>query len=208
VFVTAGIFGEVFATANAAFLIGKMILGVGLGFYLSIGPLMAAEMAPVSLRGVVTSGTNLGICIGQLLSNAAIKGFGEREDRWAYRAPFALQWLFVLLIVVGLPFAPESPWYHIRKNEMEAARNALYKLYGSSTDLDAKISMMAKTVNEDIEATSAARWVQCFQGTNRLRSIIAVMVFCAQHSSGIVFVLGFSTYFFIVSSPSPPGAPA
>jgi MFS family permease len=37
VFVTAGIFGEVFATANAAFLIGKMILGVGLGFYLTIG---------------------------------------------------------------------------------------------------------------------------------------------------------------------------
>lgn len=94
-FVTAGIFGEVFATANAAFLIGKMILGVGLGFYLTIGPLCAAELAPVSLRGVVNAGTNLGICIGQLLSNAAIREFGEREDRWAYRAPFALQWLFV-----------------------------------------------------------------------------------------------------------------
>lgn len=79
---------------------------------------------------------------------------------------------------------------------MEAARHSLYKLYGTSTDLDAKLAMMAKTVNEDIEATSAARWVQCFQGTNLMRTVISVMVFACQHLSGIVFVLGFSTYFF------------
>lgn len=102
----------------------------------------------------------------------------------------------LVLIVVPLPFAPESPWYHIRKNEMEAARQALYKLYGTSTDLDAKLAMMAKTVNEDLEATSAARWSQCFTGTNLMRTMISVMVFACQHLSGIVFVLGFSTYFF------------
>jgi MFS family permease len=101
-----------------------------------------------------------------------------------------------VLIVVGLPFAPESPWYHIRKNDMEAARKSLYKLYGNSSDLNAKLAMMAKTVNEDIEATSAARWSQCFRGTNLIRTMIAVMVFACQHLSGIVFVLGFSTYFF------------
>ena len=79
---------------------------------------------------------------------------------------------------------------------MEAARSSLYKLYGTTTDLDAKLAMMVKTVNEDIEATSAARWSQCFQGTNLIRTIISVMVFACQHLSGIVFVLGFSTYFF------------
>jgi MFS family permease len=101
-----------------------------------------------------------------------------------------------VFLVVGLPWAPESPWYHIRKNELEAARKALFKLYGDSTDLDAKLAMMVRTVNEDIEATSAARWVQCFTGTNRLRTMVSVMVFACQHLSGIVFVLGFSTYFF------------
>jgi hypothetical protein len=29
------------------------------------------------------------------LSNAAIKGFGGRTDSWAYRGPFALQFIFV-----------------------------------------------------------------------------------------------------------------
>lgn len=47
------------------------------------------------IRGITTAGVNLGIVIGQLLSNAAIKGFGERTDRWAYRGPFAIQFFFV-----------------------------------------------------------------------------------------------------------------
>jgi hypothetical protein len=144
----------------------------------------------------VTAGTNLGICIGQLLSNAAIKGFGERPDTWAYRAPFALQWLFVLLIIIGLPFAPESPWFHIRKNQLSEARKCLYKLYGETTDLDAKLAMMVRTVNEDVEVSQGARWAMCFRGTNWTRTMISVMVFACQHLSGIVFVLGFSTYFF------------
>ena len=40
----AGVFGEVFANTNGAFLIGKMILGCGLGFYLTIGPLYCSEV--------------------------------------------------------------------------------------------------------------------------------------------------------------------
>jgi len=49
----------------------------------------------VILRGITTAGVNLGIVIGQLTSNAVIKGFGERTDRWAYRGPFAFQLFFI-----------------------------------------------------------------------------------------------------------------
>jgi MFS family permease len=92
---TGGIFGEVFSNAKVAFLISKLILGVGLGFYLTVGPLYCSEVSPVVLRGITTAGINLAICIGQLLSNAAIKGFGGRSDSWAYRGPFMIQLLFV-----------------------------------------------------------------------------------------------------------------
>lgn len=95
VLVTGGAFGEVFAFTRPAFLIGKLILGVGLGFFLTIGPLYTSEVAPVVLRGIATGGINFAIVIGQLLSNAVIKGFGGRDDTWSYRGPFALQFLFV-----------------------------------------------------------------------------------------------------------------
>lgn len=95
VLVTGGIFGEVFSVSRPAFLIGKMILGFGLGFYLSIGPLYCSEVAPVVLRGIITGGINFAIVIGQLLSNAVIKGFGDRDDLYAFRGPFLIQFLFV-----------------------------------------------------------------------------------------------------------------
>jgi MFS family permease len=94
-FVCGGIFGEVFSHTRPAFLIGKLILGVGLGFYLTIAPLYTSELAPVAIRGIVTAGINFAIVIGQLLSNGAIAGFGTRTDDWAFRGPFAIQWVFV-----------------------------------------------------------------------------------------------------------------
>ena len=95
VLATGGIFGEVFANTNVEFLIGKFILGIGLGFYLTVGPLYCSEISPVIFRGITTAGINFAIVIGQLLSNAAIKGFGARTDSWAYRGPFMIQLLFV-----------------------------------------------------------------------------------------------------------------
>ncbi len=93
--VSGGIFGEVFSNTNGAFLVSKLILGVGLGFYLTISVLYASEISPVVLRGITTASINLAIVIGQFLSNAAIKGFGAREDTWAYRGPFMIQLIFV-----------------------------------------------------------------------------------------------------------------
>ena len=63
-----GAFGEIFSTSRGAFLASKLILGWGLGFYLTLGPLVCSEIAPVVLRGISTAGLNLGIAIGQLLS--------------------------------------------------------------------------------------------------------------------------------------------
>ncbi|KAF5123927.1 Sugar transport protein 12 [Metarhizium anisopliae] len=75
--VTAGILGEIFSTARAAFVVSKLILGFGLGFYLTLAPLATSECAPVVFRGISTAGVQFGLGSGQLLSNAVIKAFGE-----------------------------------------------------------------------------------------------------------------------------------
>ena len=196
VLVTGGTFGEVFSFTRPAFLVGKLILGVGLGFFLTIGPLYCSEVAPVVLRGMATGGINFAIVIGQLLSNGVIKGFGGRGDTWAYRGPFALQWLYVTILLIGLPFAPESPWFYVRRNRLEDAKKSLQQLYGPAVDVSPKLAMIIRTVDEEAELESSTRWIQCFQGTNLVRTMISVGVFACQHLSGIVFVLGFSTYFF------------
>jgi hypothetical protein len=46
--------------------------------------LNSAQLSPVFLRGITTSGINFGIVISQLISAGVIKAFGERTDSWAY----------------------------------------------------------------------------------------------------------------------------
>lgn len=162
-----------------------------------MAPLATSEVAPVVLRGMSTSGVNLGIAVGQLISNGVVKGFGEREDHWAYRGPFATQFFFVFFLAVGLPFVPETPWYLARKGKRDEARASLLKLYGNNINVEAKLATLEETIaEEDSSRAEEASWVQCFKGIDLTRTLISIGVFVCQHFVGIVFVLGYSTYFF------------
>ncbi|KAL7793210.1 general substrate transporter [Trichoderma ceciliae] len=197
IIVTSGVLGEVFSSVNAAFVVSKLILGFGLGFYLTLSPLACSECAPVAFRGIAAAGVQFGLGTGQLLSNVVIKAFGNWESRWAYRAPFAIQLFFCLFLVVLLPFAPETPWYLARVGKRDQALKSLRKLYGPSVDVDAKLATIEATVaEEEASGSEQGSLIQCFKGTDRVRSLISMGVFVCQHFTGIIFVMGFSTYFF------------
>ena len=110
--VTIGaIFLQFFAKSNGVLLAGKIINGLSLGFYWTVAPSYCSEIVPLVLRGAATSGVNLFIAFGQLLASGILNAFGARDDEWADRIPFAIQWAFPLVLLAGLPFCPESPWY-------------------------------------------------------------------------------------------------
>jgi sugar porter (SP) family MFS transporter len=199
-----GCIGEVLSAARGAFLASKLVLGLGLGFYLTLAPLACSELAPLALRGSATAGVNLGIAIGQLISNAVVRGFGERGDSWAYRGPFAIQLFFVAFLLLGLPFSPESPWYLARRGMRERAAASLRTLYGSDYDVEKVLAMLDATIQDEASANAAEKsFLDCFRGTDRLRTGISTGVFLCQHMVGIIFVLGYSTYFFQLAGLDP-----
>jgi MFS family permease len=189
----AGIIGQLLSTTRIAFLMSKLILGIGLGFYLTIGPMVTSELTPVVLRGMATAGVNLGIALGQLLSNSVVAGFGARTDRWAYRAPFAFQLAFAAIMIVGFPFAPESPVYLCKKGRDADAEKVLRKLWGNKIDVSAKLVALRETIAEEQGGKQEVSLIDCFRGTNITRTMISMGVFVCQHAVGIVFVLGFSS---------------
>lgn len=198
VLLTGGILGEMFTDVPGGFVAVKLLLGFGLGFLLTLGPLATSEITPVVLRGVATAGVNLGIAIGQLVSNGVIKGFGSRSDKWAFRGPFAVQLFFVVFLLAGLPFAPETPWYLARKGRQQDAARSLQRLYGSDFDVQNTLDNIQRTIDEERETSPdhETSWAQCFRGTDLKRTMISIGVFVCQHFAGIIFVLGYSTYFF------------
>jgi MFS transporter, SP family, general alpha glucoside:H+ symporter len=109
---TAGcVFIQFFAPSLRVLLVGELLAGLVLGFYAVLTPTYASEVCPVALRGILTSNINLFIVIGQLLANGVCAGTQTIKNHWAYKIPFAVQWLWPVFILVLLPFAPESEYH-------------------------------------------------------------------------------------------------
>lgn len=98
-------------------------------------------------------------------------------------------------LAIGLPFSVESPWYLVRHEKIDAARTALQRLYGRNTNIETKLVAIQMTVAQDL-AAKESKWADLVRGPNCLRTAISCGVFVCQHLVGIIFVLGFSTYFF------------
>lgn len=53
----------------------------------------ASDVTPVVLRPYLTSYVNLCWVFGQFIAAGVLRGFLNRDDQWAYRVPFAIQWV-------------------------------------------------------------------------------------------------------------------
>lgn len=113
IFTAAFIFIQFFARSLSTLVAGEILGGLVLGTYAVIAPAYASEVCPIALRGVLTSYVNLCFVMGQLIANGIIAGTSQLNTHWAYSGPFAAQWFWVVVILIGLPFAPESKSYYV-----------------------------------------------------------------------------------------------
>ncbi|RFU81725.1 sugar inositol transporter [Trichoderma arundinaceum] len=186
-----------FATSLPMLCAGEILGGLAYGFYVVIAPTYASEICPLALRGLLTAFINLAFVIGQFIAQGVAAGLEGREDEWAYKAPFALQWLWPLVILVGLPFAPESPYWLVRQGRKEDARSALVKLSSSKNapDIDQVLLGVEQTdlLEQEFEATT--NYWDLFKGANRVRTEITIMVYLIQVIAGNPLI-GYANYFF------------
>ena len=158
----------------------------------------AAEVTPVSLRPYLTTYVNLRWVIGQFLASGVLKGVSTRDDQWAYRIPYALQWIWPVPLIIGISLAPESPWWLVRKERVEEAKHMVNRLTSrnqSNFNADDTVTMMVHTNAMEKSVTAGTSYTDCFKGTDLRRTEICANVWIIQAWCGASF-MGFSTYFY------------
>lgn len=188
-----------FAQSIQMLLVGLILMGIPWGVFQTLTCTYAAEVTPVPLRPILTTYVNLCWVIGQFLASAVLKGVSSRQDQWAYRIPYALQWMWPLPLIIGITFAPESPWWLVRKERYEDAKKMLLRLASPqknpSFNADETIAMYKHTDELEKAASAGTTYWDCFKGTDYRRTEIAAMTWFVQAFCGASF-MGFSTYFF------------
>ncbi|KAI0508290.1 sugar porter family MFS transporter [Xylaria bambusicola] len=193
---TAGlVFIQFFARSLEVLLVGELLGGLVLGCFVVIGPTYASEVCPMALRGVLTSYTNLCFVTGQLLGNGVTAGTATLKNHWAYSIPFALQWFWVLVIIPGVFFIPESPWWLVRKGRIEEARDSLRRLASRKVNVDATLAAIAETDRLELEMEAGSTYRDTIKGVNWRRTEISTGVYATQVLSGI-YLINYGTYFF------------
>lgn len=117
-----------------------------------------------------------------------------------------------VILTIAWPFFPESPYWLVRQGKREEAKKALRRIYGFKEEdfYETETSRMEEEIrltsdlHGNIESRPPRRILgvnvqleaECFDTTNRKRTLTAIFAASAQQMIGATFVIGYATYFF------------
>ena len=186
-----------FAVNIEMLLAGGILCGIPWGAFQTLTTTYAADVTPIPLRPILTTFVNMCWVIGQLISTGVLRGFVSRTDDWAWRIPYAIQWIFVPPIILGVLSAPESPTWLVRRGRMSEARKSLRRLVSKAAtgeDISRSLALLDYTDQLEKHMQEGTSYLDCFRGANLRRTEIACVVWVAQVFCGIWFG-GNVTYF-------------
>ncbi|CEP60796.1 sugar porter family MFS transporter LALA0_S01e19152g [Lachancea lanzarotensis] len=184
--------------------VGQALCGMPWGCFQGLTVTYASEICPLALRYYLTTYSNLCWLFGQVFAAGIMKNSQNKylHSELGYKLPFALQWIWPVPLMVGIFLAPESPWWLVKKGQMDAAKRSLERtLSGKGIEKEVMIIKELEKIRLTIEkeqklSDSEGSYMDCIRDkVNRRRTRIACLAWAGQTTCG-AGLLGYSTYFY------------
>ncbi|MEZ5205765.1 MAG: sugar porter family MFS transporter [Acidimicrobiales bacterium] len=153
------------APGTAVLVLGRLVIGFGVGVASVAAPLYAAELAPAESRGRFVSSYQLAITIGILVAYI-VDDILSSSGNWRLMLGGASV-LGVVLMVFVLAM-PESPRWLVRARRSDDAARVLDKVRGTAYTPDAMAALEAELAADEDQAS----WGEVF--SHRLRKPLLV----------------------------------
>lgn len=117
------------ASSVSVLIVGRVIVGLGIGCVSTVVPIYVAEISPKSIRGSLGTLMNLFVTFGQLSAfcvNLAFDKLSHKQSDW--RFSLGIQAVLSFFLLLGLFALPESPRFLISKQRIDEARSVLKRL--------------------------------------------------------------------------------
>jgi len=182
-------------------LVGRIVVGMGIGMASMCIPVYMAETSPVELRGFLGASFQVMICFGQVIAAIVDAAFGEVKDGWKY--DFGLAGIPSVILLVGFYFCPESPRWLVQVGRVEDAKKVLGRLRRKGDAVDQELQEIEDMVAEDrkIQAMTDGSAFSRAWGDSNVRK--ALLVGCSlqlfQQLIGINTVIYYSARILMMS---------
>jgi len=130
------------ATSPAVLIVGRIVVGLGIGLASASVPVYISEVSPANARGWQVSLFQLAITVGILVAYIV---------DYAFAAIQGWRWMFGLAVVpaaifgLGMLFLPESPRWLARRGHHDKARAMLMRIRGTS-DVSAELQEIERSL--------------------------------------------------------------
>ncbi|KAI5477374.1 hypothetical protein MNV49_006440 [Pseudohyphozyma bogoriensis] len=181
----------------AQYTAGRIIIYTAVGLVENVVPTYESEIAPSPLRGFFVGSLQLFLTFGSLIAGIVNNSMSHYKTDFGWKLATGLQMLPAGLILIGLPFTPNSPRWLVSRGRREEALEVLRKIR-TKEDVAAGVPEDEITALESASETTMRKgsWVELFQGTNRRRTCIASVMMAGQQLTGVTFSSSYGPTFY------------
>jgi len=184
VFFLAGPLATALGGGYAALMVGRFIAGLGSGYALVVAPVYAAEIAPASSRGLLTSLPEIFMNTGAMLSYVSNLAFSGLPVHLSWRVMFAVAVVPTVFLAAGVLTMPESPRWLAMKGKVAEAKAVLDKTSDTPAEAEQRLLEIEAVVSSGEGGGGAWKEVATKAGVRRVLAIVLTLQFF-QQSSGI-----------------------
>ncbi|EHA25124.1 hypothetical protein CBS63078_7368 [Aspergillus niger] len=140
------------AFSLAQMVVGRLVVGFGVGEAAMIVPLYIGEMAPARFRGRLIVYDNICVTFGQLIAYALGAAFTNVHQGWRYT--IAIGAVPAIALAATMPLCPETPRQLISHGRDDEAKRVIRKIFPHATEQ--QVVNKIKVVRHSIEEVAAS----------------------------------------------------
>ncbi|KAJ1411358.1 Sugar/inositol transporter [Sesbania bispinosa] len=174
------------AAENIAMLIlGRILLGLGVGFTNQAAPVYLSEIAPPKWRGAFNTGFQFFIGIGVVAANCI--NYVTASHKWGWRLSLGLAIVPATIMTIGGFLISDTPSSLVERGKIDQARQALRKARGPMIDVEPELEQVIKwsQVSKVVEQES---FFTIFEKQYRPQLVMAFAIPFSQQLTGINIV--------------------